>query len=117
MASSTAKGLVEFAPLLTHHRAMRLHCASTTTCHFDATEHRRLLTGMSTDTLEDAFSAVDALHDGGPSTVVVTSSNLPAGQSDHMLMLVSCPWGESFVVVHYACVNSSHHSVKASRKP
>jgi pyridoxal/pyridoxine/pyridoxamine kinase len=45
--------------------------------------------------LPSAFEAVDVLHAKGAKIVIVTSSNLPAGQEASMLLLASCPWGAS----------------------
>jgi len=56
---------------------------------------RRLLTGTEPKTMAQTLDAIDILHSMGPRTVVVTSSELPAGQSKSMLMIVSCAWGEA----------------------
>jgi len=40
-----------------------------------------------------AFAAMEVLHARGTRAVILTSSALPAGQDDVMLLLASCPWG------------------------
>jgi pyridoxine kinase len=52
------------------------------------------LTGVRIHDRASAHRALDALHALGARTVAVTSSDLPLGQRDSMLLLVSCPWDE-----------------------
>jgi pyridoxine kinase len=55
------------------------------------------LTGLTITDAASAAAAADALHAMGVRTVIITSTDLPAGQSDVMWMLASTPWGERAV--------------------
>jgi pyridoxine kinase len=52
------------------------------------------LTGIPITDLASAVAACEALHSMGAGTVIITSSDLPAGQDDVMLLVASAPWGE-----------------------
>jgi pyridoxine kinase len=54
-----------------------------------------LLAGVPIRDTASAVAAMDILHARGSRTVVITSSELPLGQTDHMLLLASTPWGAS----------------------